>query len=186
MSGVVANARKNVRGRSPWRLEPGRQRGYGGARGLANLRKMEGRRRLKSYFSLPVKQFWVDDQIGKRIFSQSVKKRFQRVSQNLFQFTFSRDFTGVSFGIETFHQREIGFERSDQAAKIDLAGFFQKPNAAALSFDTLDITQPRKFMHDLHDMIFGDAIALGNLPRGTQSILMRRQIHERSEGIVCK
>jgi hypothetical protein len=95
---------------------------------------------LKLNFSLFVKQFWVDDQIGKRIFSQSVKKCFQSVSQNLFQFTFSHDFTCVSFGIETFHQREIGFERNDQAAKIDLAGLFQKPNAAALSFDTLDIS----------------------------------------------
>jgi len=65
-------------------------------------------------------------------------------------------------GAETFDQAEGAFHVPHHRAETDLFGRSGQRETAALAAKGLDETSAREAMHDLHQVIAGDSIVLGN------------------------
>jgi hypothetical protein len=101
------------------------------------------------------------EQVRQSVGVENIEKRLECIFEDPRQAAGSSYHTQVT-GSEAFDWAEGTFHVPDYRAKADLFGRSGQGETAALASLSLDETCASETMHDLHQVIAGDAIMLGN------------------------
>src|SRR3546814_8806618 len=85
-------------------------------------------------------------------------------------------------GAEAFDDAEIGLGPADDVADADLLGPAGQGDAAALAADRLEDAFVTEVLHDLHQVILGDPVAVGDLLDGRPRFALEAEVHHDPEG----
>jgi hypothetical protein len=82
------------------------------------------------------------------------------------------------------HQRKVGFRGADDLAHRECARGGSEPQPAIAAAHRLHPAQFAELLHHLHQMIFRNAVGVGNFLDGRKSFVAGRQVQDHAERVV--
>ena len=115
---------------------------------------------------------------------QRLEVALQRLVEQVLEPATRGQRAGVSAGVETLHQPEVGFGGAHHVADADGPGLGQQPQATAAAAGGFQQALAREVVDDLHQVVLRQAMLLSQLANRDQALAVRGAVHQHAQRVV--
>ena len=120
------------------------------------------------------------DNIGQGVLIQHFQEGLQRLTEHRFQATHGGYLAGV-LGGKALHDAQVLFGFPYQDTNVNIRGRPMQTHSTLFAPDGFNVALLVQLVHHLHEVVFGNVIAVSDFLNGRQTITLNRQIYQYSK-----